>query len=45
MSDKLEKTDYITPFRDLQDIVDRLLPFSLNFEPDFSQEHMDMSKD
>jgi hypothetical protein len=39
--DRLENTDYITEFQNRADIVDRLLPFAFNFEPDYSEEYLD----
>lgn len=42
--DRLCETDYITPFKDRGDIVDRLLPFAFNFEPDYSEEYLAKGK-
>lgn len=37
---QLDRTDFISPFRDLSDCVDRLLPFALLNQPELSEEHL-----
>ncbi|CAD5225445.1 unnamed protein product [Bursaphelenchus xylophilus] len=40
IKEKLNETDYISPFKGLADVFDRLLPFGLLDEPEHSEEHL-----
>ncbi|KAI6233886.1 GLTSCR1 domain-containing protein [Aphelenchoides fujianensis] len=40
LRDRLDKTDYISAFKSRADAVNRLLPFSLVDEPNYSEEHI-----
>ncbi|KAI6216014.1 hypothetical protein M3Y94_00453500 [Aphelenchoides besseyi] len=41
LRERLDKTDFITPYESRADAINRLLPFALHDEPDFSPEYME----